>query len=157
MCVNYTPATRKHLIGAFKAAAPDGVDWPAETYQDYLAPIIRADDTGARETLVASFGMIPKSHMPAAAKHFMTMNARGEAVGQLRSFSSAWKLPGQDVRSARRRRPRRSAAGFPANALNRSLVPLGVRTLLNVATTPLDIPARRYRSRRCSADHPVRP
>ena len=91
MCVNYTPATRGHLIDVFKAPAPQGLDWPAETYQDYLAPIIRLDDTGVRQTLVANFGMIPKSHLPATAKHFSTMNARSETVGQLRSYGSAWK------------------------------------------------------------------
>lgn len=91
MCVNYTPATRQHLVDVFKAPAPVRLDWPTETYQDYLAPIIRLDDTGARETVVASFGMIPKAHLPDTAKHFSTMNARSETVGQLRSFAAAWK------------------------------------------------------------------
>ena len=91
MCVNYIPATRQHLIDVFRAPAPEGSDWPTETYQDYLAPIIRLDNMGARETLVASFGIIPKAHLPDTAKHFSTMNARSETVGQLRSFSAAWK------------------------------------------------------------------
>ena len=91
MCVNYTPTTRAQLRDVFAASAPEHVDWPTETYQDYVAPIIRLDGSGARETLVASFGMIPKVHLPDAAKHFSTMNARSETVGQLRSFSAAWK------------------------------------------------------------------
>ena len=91
MCVNYTPATRQHLVDVFKAPPPEGSDWPTETYQDYLAPIMRLDDIGARETLLASFGIIPKAHLPDSAKHFSTMNARSETVGQLRSFSAAWR------------------------------------------------------------------
>ena len=91
MCVNYTPATRKHLVDVFNAPAPETADWPGETYQDYRAPIIRLDGDGTREILVANFGMIPKSHLPETAKHFSTMNARSETVGQLRSYASAWK------------------------------------------------------------------
>ena len=92
MRVNYTPATRKHLHDVFNAPVQPHLEWPAETFPDYKAPIIRANEDGGRETLVASFGMIPKSHLPATAKHFSTMNARSETVSTLRSYSSAWRL-----------------------------------------------------------------
>jgi putative SOS response-associated peptidase YedK len=65
--------------------------WPGETYQDYAASIIRKSQDGGRESLVGTFGMIPKSHMRPDAKRFTTMNARSETVGTLKSYSGAWK------------------------------------------------------------------
>ena len=88
MCVNYTPATRKHLQEVFNASVQPHLKWPAETYPDYAAPIIRATEEGERETLVANFGMIPKAHLP-PGKHFSTMNARSETVSTLRSYTHA--------------------------------------------------------------------
>ena len=91
MCVNYTPATRKHLQEVFNAPVQPQLQWPAETYPDYLAPIIRVTEDGKRETVLANFGMIPKAHLPLAAKHFSTMNARSETVSTLRSYTHAWR------------------------------------------------------------------
>ena len=90
MCVNYTPPSRIELIDNFKSHVSEDSSWPDETYQDYVAPIIRNVD-GHRQACCASYGMVPKSHMPSGVKRFTTMNARSETVGSLRSYSAAWK------------------------------------------------------------------
>lgn len=91
MCVNYLPVTKKVLVETFHAPGLTDTSWPEEVYQDYLAPLIRHNGNGGRESLVGSYGMIPKQHLPPGVKRFSTMNARAETVGQLRSFSGAWK------------------------------------------------------------------
>lgn len=92
MCVNYLPVARKTLVDeTFHAPVSTDAAWPDEAYQDYLAPLIRHDGQGGRESLVGSYGMVPKQHMPPGVKRFSTMNARSETVGQLRSYSGAWK------------------------------------------------------------------
>ncbi|MBK4737985.1 SOS response-associated peptidase [Noviherbaspirillum pedocola] len=91
MCVNYLPVSRNTLEEMFEAPVQTGASWPDETYQDYLAPIILPDEAGRRIAVAASYGMVPKSQMPPGAKHFATMNARSETVGQLRSYASAWR------------------------------------------------------------------
>jgi putative SOS response-associated peptidase YedK len=97
MCVNYITVSRKILHDVFDVPIQDdAVNWPDEAYQDYLAPIIRSGiggspDSGQREALVASYGMVPKTHIPVGVKRFSTMNARAETVGQLRSFAPSWR------------------------------------------------------------------
>jgi hypothetical protein len=39
----------------------------------------------------ASFGIVPRRHIPPGVKVFDTMNARSESVAEERSFSGAWK------------------------------------------------------------------
>jgi putative SOS response-associated peptidase YedK len=91
MCVNYLPVSRRTLVNTFQAPLTNDATWPEEAYQDYLAPLIRHDTHGRRESLVASYGMVPKQHIPPGVKRFATLNARAETVGQLRSYSGAWK------------------------------------------------------------------
>jgi len=96
MCVNYVTVSRKILYDVFDAPIQAGaVDWIEEAYQDYLAPIIRSgvgdSPGGQRASLVASYGMVPKAHIPSGVKRFSTMNARSETVGQLRSFAPSWR------------------------------------------------------------------
>lgn len=91
MCVNYLPVTREQLA-TFEVALPDNNEtWPAETWQDYAAPIIRATPETGRTVLLASYGMVPKRRIPAHVKKYTTMNARAESVGSLRSYAPAWK------------------------------------------------------------------
>lgn len=59
-------------------------------YKDYSAPIIRRVEGGDRADL-ATFGIVPRRHIPDGVKVFDTMNARAETVGEKRSFSGAWK------------------------------------------------------------------
>lgn len=90
MCVNYLPPTRKQF--EYFAVSPPSLEiWPAETWQDYAAPIIRARPDGGREAILATFGMVPKNRIPSGVKKYSTMNARAESVGSLRSYSKAWK------------------------------------------------------------------
>ena len=91
MCVNYVTVSRQILYDVFDAPIHSAVDdWRDEAYQDYLAPIFR-NGAGHREALVASYGMVPKAHIPPGVKRFSTMNARAETVGQLRSFAPSWR------------------------------------------------------------------
>lgn len=91
MCVNYLPVSRRTLVNTFQAPLAAEASWPEEAYQDYAAPLIRHDEHGRRVALVASYGMVPRQHIPPAVKRFSTLNARAETVGQLRSYSAAWK------------------------------------------------------------------
>lgn len=97
MCTNYRPTQRQLLRDVFGVEPPPDVDWRPETYRDYAAPIVRADAAGNRESVLATFGMVPRARIvdraPAGAKpkNFDTMNARAETVGQKVSFSGAWK------------------------------------------------------------------
>ena len=91
MCVNYITVSGKILCDFFDAPLYGATDeWREEAYQDYPAPIIRGGG-GRREALVASYGMVPKAHIPPGVKRFSTMNARAETVDQLRSFAPSWK------------------------------------------------------------------
>jgi putative SOS response-associated peptidase YedK len=65
--------------------------WKAETWKDYGAPLVRHSGDGRREGVLASYGMVPRKRIPPGVRPFDTMNARAETVGQLRSFSGAWK------------------------------------------------------------------
>ncbi|TFW19496.1 DUF159 family protein [Massilia arenosa] len=95
MCVNYIPPHPELLdtvMGVLIDLADlEGGAWKAETWKDYLAPIVRRGEDGGREGLVASYGMVPRKRIPPHVRPFDTMNARSETVGQLRSYSGAWK------------------------------------------------------------------
>jgi putative SOS response-associated peptidase YedK len=90
MCTNYKPSSRELVKDYFQASPIEGSAWPDETYQDYPAPIILPDRAG-RIARAANYSMVPKSHIPPGVKRYSTMNARAETIGQLRSYSSAWK------------------------------------------------------------------
>jgi putative SOS response-associated peptidase YedK len=65
--------------------------WKTETWKDYGAPIVHLGAGSEREGVLASYGMVPRKHIPPAVRPFDTINARVETLGQLRSFSGAWK------------------------------------------------------------------
>ncbi|CAG9217868.1 Abasic site processing protein [Paraburkholderia tropica] len=89
MCTNYAAARRAQLFRHFGIEPPDS-PWRDEVYKDYPAPIIRrAGD--ATHADVATFGMVPRKHIPPGVRVVDTMNARAETVGEMRSFSGAWK------------------------------------------------------------------
>ncbi|MCP3712898.1 SOS response-associated peptidase [Paraburkholderia sp. CNPSo 3274] len=89
MCTNYAAARRDQLFKHFGVEAPDS-PWRDEVYKDYAAPIIRRVEGSDRADL-ATFGIVPRRHIPDGVKVFDTMNARAETVGEKRSFSGAWK------------------------------------------------------------------
>lgn len=89
MCINFIPPSAEQLHQHFKVklAAPD--TWPAETWQDYAAPIILSTNNQP-EAVLASYGMVPKAHLPKGVR-LSTMNARAETVGELKSYRYAWQ------------------------------------------------------------------
>lgn len=91
MCTNYTPSSRETLKQQFDVTGSELSEWPQETYQDYLAPIIRLREDGHREAVLASYGMVPKARIAQGVRHFSTMNARSETVGGLRSYAKHWR------------------------------------------------------------------
>jgi putative SOS response-associated peptidase YedK len=92
MCVNYKPLRQDDLVKFFDVEVAQATEWPSQTYQNYPAPIIRksTEVDGMREAIIATYGMVPKQHIPSGMKQFSTMNARAETVGKLRSYKSAW-------------------------------------------------------------------
>lgn len=90
MCTNYAPAQRQLLRDVF-GVEPPAADWKPETWPDYAAPIVRANGDGQSESVLATFGLIPRKRIPEGVRPFDTMNARSETVGEKRSFSGAWK------------------------------------------------------------------
>ncbi|MEX3930050.1 SOS response-associated peptidase [Paraburkholderia sp. BR10936] len=89
MCTNYASARRDRLFKHFGVEPPDS-PWRDDVYKDYPAPIIRSVE-GIERADVATFGMVPRKHIPPGVRVFDTMNARTETVGEKRSFSGAWK------------------------------------------------------------------
>lgn len=89
MCTNYAAARRDRIFRHFGVEPPES-PWRDEVYKDYPAPIIRRAEAG-QEVDVATFGMVPRKHIPTSVRVFDTMNARAESVGEKRSFSGAWK------------------------------------------------------------------
>ncbi|WP_434660780.1 SOS response-associated peptidase family protein [Paraburkholderia sp. A3BS-1L] len=89
MCTNYTAARCDRLFRHFGVEPPDS-PWRDDVYKDYPAPIIRRVADAERAD-VATFGMVPRKHIPPGVRVFDTMNARSESVGDKRSFSGAWK------------------------------------------------------------------
>jgi putative SOS response-associated peptidase YedK len=60
MCTNYRPTQRQLLRDVFGIEPPPDLDWKPETYRDYAAPIVRADADDRRDSVLASFGMVPR-------------------------------------------------------------------------------------------------
>lgn len=92
MCVNYHTPTREQFgtLGAFSDLPADW-RWPDEVWKDYLAPIVKRGSDGRLEPCLASYGMVPRRHIPPGVKPFDTMNARAESLGERRSFAPAWR------------------------------------------------------------------
>ena len=89
MCTNYAAARRDHFFKHYGVEPPES-PWRDEIYKDYAAPFIRrVNDVTCADR--ATFGIVPRPHIPEGVKVFDTMNARAETVGERRSFSGAWK------------------------------------------------------------------
>lgn len=89
MCINYIPTTKAELVEYFGVDDP-GYDWKEEVWQDYQAPILIQRD-GRRQALIASYGMVPKRKVQPGGKHYTTMNARAETVGEKPTYRRAWQ------------------------------------------------------------------
>ncbi|KAF1047994.1 MAG: hypothetical protein GAK35_00414 [Herbaspirillum frisingense] len=90
MCVNYKPANKQTVAELTGADTSGTSDWPEDTWQDYAAPIVRADERGEPELIVGTYGMIPKSKMEPGVR-LTTMNARAETIGERRSYALPWR------------------------------------------------------------------
>lgn len=88
MCINYIPTTRAVLVEYFGVDDP-GYDWKEEVWQDYQAPILIQRD-GRRQALLASYGMVPMRKGQPGNKHYTTMNARAETVGEKPTYRRDW-------------------------------------------------------------------
>lgn len=90
MCTSYESNPNDGQWDVFSLFPRPQFVYKSEIYKDYFAPIFRrgGDDL---ETVPASFGIVPRRHIPPGVKVFDTMNARSETVEQKRSFSGAWK------------------------------------------------------------------
>lgn len=89
MCNNYEPSELDRINDLFRTAA-EGFDYRGETYPDYAAPIVRVNESGERDCVVANFGFVPKKRMPPGVS-FDTTNARSETVGEKPSFAKYWR------------------------------------------------------------------
>ena len=89
MCTSYKVGDIK-IFEAFSDFPAPRLEFKPEIYKDYVAPIFRRRADGF-STDLATFGMVPRKHIPPGVKVFDTMNARAESVGEKRSFSGAWK------------------------------------------------------------------
>ncbi|CAM3435737.1 conserved hypothetical protein, DUF159 [Cupriavidus taiwanensis LMG 19424] len=89
VCTNFAPATGPMLRDVFGVEPPTGA-WKPEIWPGDPAPIVRADATGRRECLMATFGLVPRSRHVHGAKDFEMMNVRAEYVGDKRGSCSAW-------------------------------------------------------------------
>ncbi|WP_354683735.1 SOS response-associated peptidase family protein [Cupriavidus necator] len=93
MCTNYAPVQRQILRDIFGVEPPPGL-FKAETYPDYLAPIVRGvvdGNGGARTCDLASFGMVPRKRIPPGARRYDTTNARAETIGERPAFARYWR------------------------------------------------------------------
>lgn len=92
MCSNYRPATTVQLEQHFSVAPPD-VEYKAEAYPGYMAPMIRPPRPdavpGDRACALAMFGMVP--HWAEEKLSRQTYNARTETVASKPSFRNAFK------------------------------------------------------------------
>ncbi|MGT2471648.1 SOS response-associated peptidase [Paraburkholderia terrae] len=90
MCTSYEANPNDARWDVFSLFSRPDFDYKREIYKDYYGPIFRRGDD-AFETVPASFGIVPRRHIPPGVKVFDTMNARSESVEQKRSFSGVWK------------------------------------------------------------------
>jgi putative SOS response-associated peptidase YedK len=89
MCTSYKVGDVE-VFDAFSDFPLPLFDFKPEIYKDYAAPIFRRVADGL-STDRATFGIVPRKHIPPGVKVFDTMNARAETIGEKRSFSGAWK------------------------------------------------------------------
>jgi len=90
MCTNYAPVQQRILREIFGVEPPPGI-YPEETWPDYAAPIVRAGTDGRRESVLATFGMVPRKRAMPGARRYDTTNARTETVGEKPTFAPAWR------------------------------------------------------------------
>jgi len=83
--------TRADISELMKVRMDETSAWPAETWQDYAAPILCQPQANEPELVVATYGMLPKRFLPPGKKNFTTLNARAETIGQKPAYANAWR------------------------------------------------------------------
>lgn len=101
MCTNYAPVQRRILREIFGVEPPADLfraeTYPAETYPDYAAPIVRlapdgdSDGDGTRMCVLATFGMVPRKRTPPGGRRYDTTNARSETIGERPTYARYWR------------------------------------------------------------------
>ncbi|MBB2918356.1 putative SOS response-associated peptidase YedK [Cupriavidus alkaliphilus] len=82
---------QRQILRDIFGVEPPPAEWKPETWPDYSAPIVRVDGDGHRDSVLATFGLVPRSRIPQGVRPYDTMNARSETVGEKRTFSGPWK------------------------------------------------------------------
>jgi putative SOS response-associated peptidase YedK len=90
MCTSYRTGKDIDFRAIFDVDAPTD-EWRDEVYKDYAAPIVLHDVPGTRVARLATFGIVPRKHIPEGVRPFDTMNCRTETIALKRSFSGAWR------------------------------------------------------------------
>ncbi|WP_269531604.1 SOS response-associated peptidase [Chitinimonas sp. BJYL2] len=91
MCTSYTPPALAALQARFGVEVGHLPGYPAQSYRDYAAPIIRKLPDGTLTADMASFGFTPQRHIPDGVKPWDSMNARAETIATKPTFARAWK------------------------------------------------------------------
>jgi hypothetical protein len=76
-CTNYAPVQRQLLRDVFGVEPPPG-DYKGETWPGYAAPIVRGHSSNGRDSVLATFGLVPRERIPDGVKAFDTTNAVGD-------------------------------------------------------------------------------
>jgi hypothetical protein len=77
MCTSYEANPNDARWETFSLFPKPNFDYRQEIYKDYFAPIFRRSESDEYETVPASFGLVPRRHIPTGVKLFDTMNALG--------------------------------------------------------------------------------
>jgi putative SOS response-associated peptidase YedK len=90
MCTSYEAIRAANMRRYFQMDLPLG-EYRDEIFQDYPAPIIRLNSQGEPTSVLATFGMVPKKKVLPGHKHYATMNARAESVGEKPTYRTIWR------------------------------------------------------------------
>lgn len=93
MCIDFRGASEEEILEMIDGTSVDDFDdltWPAETWPDDLAPIVRLVD-GRPRVIVGSFAFRPRNTFREGERYYPTMNARAETIGSLRTYAKAWR------------------------------------------------------------------
>ena len=87
MCTSYEANPNDARWDVFNLFPRPDFEYKPEIYKDYYAPIfLRGGEQ--LTTVPASFGIVPRRHIPPGVKVFDTMNARSESVEQKRTSAA---------------------------------------------------------------------
>lgn len=62
MCTNYAPVQRQ-ILRDILGVQPPPAEWKPEAWPRYAAPIVRMDGDGRRDSVLGTFGVVPRSRV----------------------------------------------------------------------------------------------